>query len=182
MPDAPTEVRRAVGRLVSGAGELTAIALVMPLFLAGLELAQEGFVNGGLSDRSPEQTPLDRGMLVVYGVALLLMAVRARLGARAARRILPDATSADPAARERARAALRALAGPAAIRRASEWTAKKGCLLSIGLFVVLGVTWRVLTARYHPFPNPIWLTIFLATLVAMDVRWRAMIEDAADQL
>ena len=40
----------------------------------------------------------------------------------------------------------------------------------------------VVLANLLRMPNPVWLAIALAAIVAIDVRWRGMIADAADQL
>lgn len=175
--EASTEIRRAVGRLITGAHELTVIALVMPVFLIGLELAAEGFSAGGYVERTAEQRPLDRALFVIYAVALWALAVRARLGASRARKLLPDLLSDDGGARGRARARLVRLGGAPVLRRAAEWIATRGCVILILFAIAMVVAWMLL-----PVPNPLWVTIFGGTAVAIDVRWRALVADAADQL
>lgn len=175
--DAAVELRRGVGRLQAGAGELVVIALVMPVFLAGLELATLALVSGGFLERTTTQRTLDLGLFGGYALVLVALAVRARIGAARAVRLLPALLDDDAGVREDARARLLRLAGPEALRRLAERVAERGCLL----LVVLGAV-AILAAFLLPIPNPFWLTIFAGTAVAMDVRWRALVADVADQL
>lgn len=175
--DAATEIRRAVGRLLIGANELTVIAFVSPVFLLGAYLAAQGFANVGNLSRERVQSPLDFVLFGGYAVALIALAFRARRGAARARRLLPDALSSDPGTRAAARARMLRLAGPAPVRRAADWIAQRGCLLVIVFAVVTIVAWIFL-----PVPDPIWLVVFVGTAVAMDVRWRALVADVADQM
>ncbi|HVM12670.1 MAG TPA: hypothetical protein VM638_09390, partial [Actinomycetota bacterium] len=61
MSRAP-DVRAGIARLQNGAHELFIIAAVMPLFLAGLELAATGFSDAGftLAERGARAAFLDR--------------------------------------------------------------------------------------------------------------------------
>lgn len=175
--EAATEIRRGVGRLINGANELGVIALVSPVFLLGAFLAAQGFANVGTLSRTRAQRPLDYALFGGYALALFALAIRARLGAARARKLLPDALSNEPAARASAKARMLRLAGPAPVRRAADWIATRGCLL-IAVFAVLAVVaWLFL-----PVPDPIWLVVFVGTAVAMDVRWRALVADVADQM
>lgn len=170
-------MRRAVGRLHSGAHELGVIALVMPIFLAGLELAAEGFDAAGVVQRDATQRRLDRIAAVVYFALLALLALRARIGAGRAVRLLPALLSVQAADREEARVRLERLGGPPAVRDVADAVADHGWMLLI-LFAVLATTAWALGAG----PNPLWLTIFVGTAVAIDVRWRGLVADVSDQL
>lgn len=170
-------MRRAVGRLQNGAHELGVIALVMPIFLAGLELAAEGFDAAGVVRRDGSQRRLDRIAAAAYLVVLVLLALRARIGSRRAAGLLPALLSSAPVEREEARARLERLGGRPAMRDFADAVADHGWLLLI-LFAVLATTgWALGFA-----PNPIWLTIFAGTSMAIDVRWRALVADVSDQL
>ena len=169
-------IRLAVGRLVTGASELFTIALVMPIFLAGAELAAEGFNASGALLRDGIQRPLDRSLFVAFALVLFGFALRARIGASRAKKLLPDALADDPAVREKARLRLARLGGPAPLRRAAEWVAEEWRVLLAVLAIVVAVT------SLLPIPNLVWLAVFLSVAVAVDVRWRAMVADVADQL
>ncbi len=171
------EVRAGIERLKNGAGELAVIALVMPLFLVGLELATAGLSTGGPIERGPRQVMLDRALYVIYGVALLALALRARIGAARARRLLPDLLSSDGDVRAAARERLLRLGGSAKMRALADRVAARGVTMLAAFFVIAGFVWLFL-----PVPNPVWLTIFAGTIAAMDVRWRALVADAAEQL
>ena len=172
-----TEIRRGVGRLITGANELAVIALVSPAFLLGAFLAAEGFARAGHTSRNAGQRPLDFALFGGYGLVLVALAIRARLGAGRARKLLPDALSDDRDVRAAARVKILRLAGPPAVRRASDWIAGKGCLL-VAVFAMVSVAaWYVL-----PVPDPVWLVVFVGTAIAMDVRWRALVADVADQM
>lgn len=176
-PSESEEFRRAIGRLQNGARELLVIALVMPIFLAGAELAAEGYnASGGALVREDFQRPLDRVVFVAFAVALFALALRARLGAGRAVRLMPDALSDDPAVRETARARLLGLGGPAPVRAAAGWIAGNGGRL------VLAIVVAVFCTTLLPIPSPLWLAVAVVIVVAMDVRWRAMMADAAGQL
>lgn len=175
--DASTEIRRGVGRLLSGANELSVIALVSPVFLLGVFLAVEGMSAAGDLPRDRMQRNLDLGLFAAYGVALVTLAARAKLGSRRARALLPDALSDDPAVRAAAKARLLRIAGPAPVRRFADWIAARGCLLTIVLALAALAAWLFLRS-----PDPIWLVVFVGTAVAMDVRWRALVADAAEQM
>lgn len=176
-PSESEEFRRAVGRLQNGARELLVIALVMPIFLAGAELAAEGYsASGGVLAREDLQRPLDRVVFVAFGLALFALALRARLGAGSAVRLMSDALSDDPAVRETARARLLGLGGPALVRAAAGWIVENGGRL------VLAVVVAVLGTTLLPIPSPLWLAVAIVIVVAMDVRWREMMADAAGQI
>lgn len=171
-------MRRAVGRLQSGAHELGVVALVMPIFLAGMELATEGFSAASeVMYRAPAQGRLDRIAAVIYFLVLVLLALRARIGSGRAVRLLPALLSDQASGREEARIRLERLGGPRAVRELADAVADHGWMLLI-LFAVLATTaWALGWA-----PNPIWLTIFAGTGAAIDVRWRALVADVSDQL
>lgn len=172
-----TEIRRGVGRLINGANELAVIALVSPAFLLGAFLAAEGFARAGHTSRNAGQRPLDFALFGGYGVVLVALAIRARLGAGRARKLLPDALSDDRNVRRVAREKILRLAGPPFVRQLSDWIASKGCLL-VMLFAIAAIAaWYVL-----PVPDPVWLVVFVGTAIAMDVRWRALVVDVADQM
>ena len=138
------EVRLAVGRLESGARELFTIALVMPIFLAGAEMAAEGFNAAGVLLRDGVQRPLDRIVFVTFSVALFAAALKTRLGARRAAKLLPDALSADPAIRSLARAALLRLAGPRLLRSAASWMAANARKLIVALIAVVAIHSKII--------------------------------------
>ncbi len=167
-------IQLAVARLEHGARELTAIAWIAPVFLAGLELAIAGFVAGGKADRSAAQRPLDLALFIAYGAALAVLAVRARRGSSRTRRLLPELLSADPEARDLARAHVLRLAGPPFARRLAAWVGGHGCALFLGLVAIAFVASNLL-----PLPDPVWLAVFVSTAVAIDLRWRAMVTAAA---
>lgn len=172
------EIRRAVGRLITGANELAVIALVSPVFLLGAFLAAEGFATtAGHAARGRTQRPLDFALFGGYALVLVALAIRARLGAGRARKILPDALSDDRAVRLEARARMLRLAGPPAVRRAADWIAARGCALVIAFAALAVASWFVL-----PIPDPVWLVVFVGTAIAMDIRWRALVADVADQM
>ena len=172
------EIRRAVGRLITGANELGVIAIVSPVFLAGLALAAEGMHNAGfLMQRGARQRPLDLLLFGGYALALMALALRARLGARHAVKLLPDAISDDAPKRAAARDRLLRLGGPAPIRRLADRIAEAGCVLFLVFAAVCVALWLFL-----PTPDPLWLAIFAGTAVAIDVRWRALVADVADQI
>lgn len=172
------EIRRGVGRLITGANELGVIALVSPVFLLGAFLAAEGFATATRhTARGRAQQPLDFALFGGYAVVLVALALRARLGAGRAKKILPDALSDDHAVRVAARARMLRLAGPAAVRRIADWVATRGCTLVIAFAVIAVAAWFFL-----PIPDPVWLVVFVGTAVAMDIRWRALVADVADQM
>lgn len=170
-------MRRAVGRLHTGAHELGVIALVMPVFLAGMELAAEGFDAAGVVQRDASQRRLDRIVGGVYFAVLVVLALRARLGARRAAAMLPALLSESVPEREEARLRLQRLGGPAAVRHLADAVADHGWMLLILFAVLATAAWALGFA-----PNPLWLTIFVGTAVAIDVRWRGMVADVSDQL
>ena len=171
------EIRRGVGRLQNGARELLVIALVMPLFLAGAELAAEGFNASGTILRDGIQRPFDRTVFAVFEALLVLLALRSQIVSARAARVLADALSENPDVRAGARERLVRLAGPAPIRRASDWIAiQRGRLLLAVVFVL------IVSSALHTMPNPIWLAVLGTIAVAADVRWRAMVADAAGQI
>ena len=174
--DESDEIRLAIGRLLHGANELFTIALVMPIFLAGAELAAEGFDASGALIREGMQRNFDRASFVGFGLVLFAFALRARIGASRAKALLADALADDPALREKARARLERLGGPPPLRRAQIWIVEQWRVLLIVLIAIVAVT------SLLPMPNLVWVAAFLAVGVAMDVRWRAMVADAADQL
>lgn len=181
--DEADEIRLAVGRLKNGAGELTAVALITPIFLAGVELAAQGFSSaarqGQVSEtliRDATQTSFEHVLFVAFFLGCVALALRARVGASRATKLLPDALAPDLAVREAARARLLRLAGPAPMRAAAEWVAAKWRMLLLVLVAI------VVVANFLPVPNPVWLAVFLAILAGVDVRWRAMVADVADQL
>lgn len=175
--EASTLIRRGVGRLISGANELAVIALVSPVFLLGVLLAVEGASAAKGVPRDRLQRGLDLGLFVAYGVTLIALAIRARWGASRARKILPDALSDDRGVRAAAKERLLRIAGPAPVRRLADRVAARGCLLTIVLALGAVVGWIFLRT-----PDPIWLVVFVGTAVAIDVRWRALVADAADQM
>ena len=170
------EIRRGVGRLITGANELAVIALVSPVFLLGAFLAAQGFANFGSATRMGAGW-LDYGLFGGYAVVLVLLAIRARVVAGRARRILPDALSDDHAVRIDARARMLRLAGPPVARRIADWIATRGCTLGIAFAAVAIASWFFL-----PIPDPVWLVVFVGTAIAMDIRWRALVVDVADQM
>lgn len=175
--ESAVEIRRGVGRLITGANELGVIALVSPVFLLGAFLAAQGFAAANTAARARAQRPLDYALFGGYAVALLALAVRARLGAGHARKILPDALSDDPAVRTQARARMLRLAGPAFVRRTADWIATRGCTLMIAFAAIAVAAWLFL-----PVPDPVWLVVFVGTSIGMDIRWRALVADVADQM
>lgn len=176
-PSESEEFRRAIGRLENGARELFVIALVMPIFLAGAELAAEGFsASGGVLSREGFQRPFDRSVFVGFALVLFAFALRARIGAGRAVRLMPDALSDDPLVRETARERLLRLGGPAPVRAAAGFVVEHWGKLVLGVVAAVAVT------AILPMPNPLWLAVSLVIATAMDVRWRAMMADAAGQL
>lgn len=174
------DVRAGIARLKNGAGELAIVAVVMPLFLAGLELAAAGFAAGGftMAERGPREASLDRALYVVYFVALVSLAVRARIAAARASRLLPELLAADEGTRLGARERLLRLAGNAKLRAFyGRITAERAVTLLLAFFVVAAFAWI-----FVPTPNPVWLTIFAGTVIAIDARWRGLVADAADQV
>lgn len=161
----------------TGAHELGVIALVMPVFLAGLELAAEGFDAAGVVQRDASQRRLDRIVGGGYFLVLVALAVRARIGARRAGLLLPELISAQRAEREDARLRLERIGGPAAVRHLADAVADHGWMLLILFAVLATAAWAMGWA-----PNPLWLTIFAGTAAAIDVRWRGMVADVSDQL
>ena len=172
------EIRRGVGRLITGANELGVIAIVSPLFLGGLALAAEGMHNAGfLMQRGTRQRPLDFLLFGIYALALVALAIRARFGARRAIALLPDAIADDAARRAEARERILLIAGPAPVRHFADRVANAGCVLFLVFTAVCVALWLFL-----PTPDPLWLAIFAGTAVAMDVRWRALVADVAEQI
>jgi len=181
-PGRVQEIRLGVGRLIRGAQELAVIALVMPLFLLGLDLAAEGFSAGGFVERADTERALDRALFAAYAVVVVGLAVRAWLGARRARALLPEALSESPESRARARERILRLGGSPSLRRAAEWVAHRGCLLLIAVMALALGLWLFSAWLPVPIPNPLWMGVFLTTTVGMDVRWRALVADLVDQM
>jgi len=172
------EIRRGVGRLITGANELGVIALVSPVFLLGAFLAAEGFATAtSHSARGRSQRPMDFALFGGYAVVLIALAIRARLGAARAKKLLPEALSDEHRVRVAARERMLRLAGPPAIRRVADWIATRGCTLVIAFAAIAVASWFFL-----PVPDPVWLVVFVGTSIAMDIRWRALVADVADQM